>query len=297
MKWPDDAVVGADAALPDCPGDAVARLWSSSPERERYTYHFVARLLADPATRDRGAEIARAACHAWRAAPVRLLPLLVRHGGREPSQAVTDALVTASISEQAMSAHGDLLAAIGLTSHSRPRGTRRAGPASYDGRSAAELLSAKPMGIGRLHHAPEIFGALLDEGPLTFRQAAQLYNLTFSRPSRMQGVCAPLWLRHAGPRALPRLLDLMPPYLHDYAVGEYYLEGLARMGRHARPLLPTVTAMIERRTRIPVNDSTPDGEMRLDENLLKAALKARHAILADAPREPERGPDDDHDTT
>ncbi|MET9467179.1 hypothetical protein ABZY44_20725 [Streptomyces sp. NPDC006544] len=279
MKWPDDAVVGADAHLPDGPGDAVAP-WSCTGQ-ERHTYAIVARLLPDPASRDRGAEIARAACHTWRAAPVRLLPLLVLHGGPEPSPAVTDALVTASISEQATRAHGDLLATVGLTSYPRPRGTRRAGRPSYDGTSAAELLSAKPLGIGRLNHAPEIFGALLDEGPLTFRQAAQLYNLTFRWPGRMQGVCAPLWLRHAGPRALPRLLELMTPYLHDYAVGEYYLEGLARMGHQARPVLPAVTAMIERRTRIPVNDSTPDGEMRLDENLLKAALATRHAILAD----------------
>ncbi|MGW6989405.1 hypothetical protein [Streptomyces sp. NPDC054946] len=36
-----------------------------------------------------------------------------------------------------------------------------------------------------------------------------------------------------------------------------------------------MTAMVERRTRIPVNDSTPDGGMALDERLLRAALAAR----------------------
>lgn len=249
--------------------------------REQHAYEVAARLLAAPETRDIGAGVARAACHAWRAAPAELLPLLVRHSGPSISPAVADALTTASISEQAMGAHGDLLAAIGFTPYPRPRKRCTGSSPPYDGRSAAELLAAKPMGIGRLSRAPEIFGALLDEGPLTFRQAAQLYNLTFRWPGRTQGTCAPLWLRHAGPRALPRLLGVMTPYLHDYAVGEFYLEGLARMGRQALPALPAVTAMIERRTRIPANDSTPDGEMGLDENLLRAALKTRHAILAD----------------
>lgn len=138
------------------------------------------------------------------------------------------------------------------------------------------------MGIGRLSEAPEIFDALLNAGPLTFRQAAQLYNLTFRRPGRMQGLCAPLWLRHAGPAALPRLLARLTTHLDDDGVGAYYLEGLARMGRQALPALPAVMALIDRRTRIPVNDSTRDAKMMLDEGLLAAALDARRSILADA---------------
>ncbi|MGW6705430.1 hypothetical protein ACWGDE_11135 [Streptomyces sp. NPDC054956] len=252
----------------------------SAPDRERHAYETAARLLTAPATRDIGAQLARAACHAWRAAPVELLPLLVRHRGREISPAVADALTTASISERAMREHGGLLAEIGFPPYPRARAPRHAGTRSYDAGSAAELLAAKPVGIGRLRDAPEVFGALLDEGPLTFRQAAQLYNLTFARPGRMQALCAPLWLRHAGPPALPRILGLMTPYLDDYAIGEHYLDGLARMGPEALPALPSVTALIERRTRIPVNDSTPDGEMRLDEGLLRAARRTRGAILS-----------------
>ncbi|MFE2140312.1 hypothetical protein ACFXA3_00855 [Streptomyces sp. NPDC059456] len=152
---------------------------------------------------------------------------------------------------------------------------------SYDSATAAAVLRAKPVDTGRVRHAPEIFGALLDAGPLAFRQAAQLHNLTFRRPGRMQAACAPLWLRHAGPTALPRILALMTPHLGDYGIGEYYSEGLARMGRHAMPALPSLTALIERRTRIPVNDSTRDGETMLDERLLAAAIDARRAILAD----------------
>ncbi|MGW6573868.1 hypothetical protein ACWGAN_17035 [Streptomyces sp. NPDC054945] len=46
-------------------------------------------------------------------------------------------------------------------------------------------MAAKPVGIGRLSHAAEIVGALLDAGPPAFRQATQLYNLTF----RWRGGC------------------------------------------------------------------------------------------------------------
>ena len=51
------------------------------------------------------------------------------------------------------------------------------------------------------------------------------------------------------------------------------------MGGRAQP---AVTALIDRRTRIPVNDSTRDGETRLDEQLPAAALATHRAILADA---------------
>ncbi|MFD9504276.1 hypothetical protein [Streptomyces sp. NPDC060035] len=54
------------------------------------------------------------------------------------------------------------------------------------------------------------------------------------------------------------------------------------MGRQALPALPAAMALIDRRTRIPVNGSTRDAEMMLDERLPAAALDARRAILADA---------------
>ncbi|MBP2037893.1 hypothetical protein [Streptomyces avidinii] len=130
------------------------------------------------------------------------------------------ALTTASISEAAMHAHGALVAEVPFTPY--PRASRPSGspPSSYDSATAAAVLRAEPVDTGRLLRASEIFGAVLDAGPLTFRQAAQLYNLTFKRPGRMQAMCAPLWLRHAGPTALPRILALMTPHLGDYAIGE-----------------------------------------------------------------------------
>ncbi|MDX5569642.1 hypothetical protein PYK79_49005, partial [Streptomyces sp. ID05-04B] len=277
-----------DAALLDDAREAahhledVGHLWGAALYglgREHDTYALVARLLADPATRDIGADLAREACHDWRAAPVGLLPLLVRHHSQRITPALGKALATASISEAAMRTHGALLAEVPFTPTTRARRIPSTAT-SYDSASAAALLAARPVGITRLAHASEIYEALLDDGPLTFRQAAQLYNLTFHHPCRSQAECAPLWLRHAGPSALPRLLALMTPHLADYAVGEYYLAGLARMGGHARPALPDVTALIDRRTRIPVNDSTRDAEMRLDESLLAAARSARRAILA-----------------
>ncbi|MFD9600756.1 hypothetical protein [Streptomyces sp. NPDC059970] len=285
-RWPAlDAALLADAREAALHLDHVGRRWERMLHRlgrEHHTYTLADRLLADPATRDIGAGLARGACHHWRAAPVELLPLLVRHHGLEVGPALAEALTTASISEAAMRVHGALAATVPLTPYPKARQSRGGPRPSYDGASAAALLAAKPVGIGRLGEAPEIFGALLDAGPLTFRQAAQLYNLTFRWPGRTQGVCAPLWLRHTGPTALPRLLAHMTPHLGDYVFGEYYLEGLARMGRQALPALPAVMALIDRRTRIPVNDSTPDAEMMLDERLLAAALDARRAILSDA---------------
>ncbi|MEU6228467.1 HEAT repeat domain-containing protein [Streptomyces sp. NPDC047042] len=257
-------------------GQALYRL-----RREQDTYVLVARLLADPATRDIGAELAREACHGWRAAPTRLLPLLLRCYRQRPTPALDAAIVTASISEAARRTHGALLNEVHRAPSPRARRRPSAAPV-YDNASAAALLAAKPVGITRLAHAPEIFAALLDAGPLSFRQAAQLYNLTFRHPGRSQAECAPLWLRHAGPSAGPRVLALMTPQLADYGFGEYYLAGLARLGAHARPALSAVTVLIDRRTRIPVNDSTRDAEMRLDEGLLAAALGTRRAILGRA---------------
>ncbi|MFG3587527.1 HEAT repeat domain-containing protein [Streptomyces sp. NPDC047990] len=272
--------------------DDLGRLWGLALYglgREHETYALVARLLADPATRDIGADLAREACHDWRAAPVRLLPLLVRHRGRRVTPALDAALATAAISRAASRTHGSLLAEVPFAPSPRARQPASA-PTAYDSTAAAALLATKPVGITRLAHAREIFAALLDAGPLTFRQTAQLYNLTFRRPGRSQAECAPLWLRHAGPAVLPRLLALMTPHLADYAIGEYYLAGLARMGGHARPALPAVTALIDRRTRIPVNNSTRDAEMRLDESLLAAALTTRRAILVDEGPQPHAQP-------
>ncbi|MGW7642622.1 HEAT repeat domain-containing protein [Streptomyces bobili] len=286
-RWPSlDAALLDDVREAAHHLDDIGHMWGRTLyalRREHDTYALVTRLLTEPATQDIGAELARAACHDWRAAPVRLLPLLVRHCGEGVTPALGLALTTASISEAAMRTHGSLLAGLPFTPSPRARRIPSTTTA-YDSPSAAALLATKPVGVTRLAHASAIFEALLDAGPLTFRQAAQLYNLTFSRPGRSQAQCAPLWLRHAGPSALSRLLALMTPHLADYAVGEHYLAGLARMGGHARPALPAVTALIDRRTRIPVNDSTRDAEMRLDEALLAAALRTRRAILTDVPR-------------
>ncbi|WP_354644371.1 hypothetical protein [Kitasatospora camelliae] len=247
--------------------------------REQHTYALAARLLADPATREVGADLTRAACHGWRAAPVALMPLLLRHAGPRPGPRIAAALRTASISRAAMDVHGGAAAAVAFTPYERGRPAACAPVPRYDRDGAAALLAAKPVGVARLAHAPAVFGALLDAGPLTFRQAAQLHNLAFLRPGRMQALCAPLWLRHAGPAALPRLLALLTPHLDEYGIGGDYLAALGRIGPSARPALPAVEAVIDRRTRIPVNDSTRDAETELDERLLAAAQDARRAIL------------------
>ncbi|MDJ0386376.1 HEAT repeat domain-containing protein [Streptomyces sp. G-G2] len=247
--------------------------------REQHAYALVARLLADPTTRDIGAGLAREACHQRRAAPVALLPLLIRYHDQETTPGLEDALRTALISEEARQVHRHLVTELPFTPPPQPRRSPFGNPPAYDSTSAAAHLATKPMNIGRLGHVTAIFSALLDAGPLTSRQAAQLYNLTFDRPGRSQAECAPLWLRHAGPFVLPRLLALMTAHLTDCTLGELYLAGLARMGPVALPALPAVTAMIDRRTRIPVGASTADGEMQLDEHILSAARHTRQAIL------------------
>ncbi|WP_449486014.1 hypothetical protein [Streptomyces avidinii] len=208
-QWPLlDRALLADAREAARHLDEVGRRWGwvlYGLGRERHVYALAARLVADPATRDIGAGLAREACHHWRAAPVELLPLLVRHCGEGISPAMAEALTTASISEAAMRTHRALIAAVPFTPYPKARRFSGGSPPSYDGGAAAAILQVKPVDAGRLRHAPEIFSALLNAGPLTFRQAAQLYNLTFKRPGRMQAACAPLWLRHAGPTAPPAL--------------------------------------------------------------------------------------------
>ncbi|MGT2526109.1 HEAT repeat domain-containing protein [Streptomyces nojiriensis] len=286
-QWPAlDTALHTDAREAALHLADVGRLWGlvlCGLSRDQYAHALVARLLADPTTRNIGAGLAREACHTLRAAPVALLPLLIRYRDQENTPELEDALRTALISEAARQVHGAVVARLPFPPPPKPRRSPFGDQPTYDGPSAAALLATKPVGVTRLRHATAIFGALLDAGPLTFRQAAQLYNLTFRHRNRMQAECAPLWLRHAGPAVLPRLLSLMTPHLADYVVGEFYLAGLARMGRVALPVLPAVTALIDRRTRIPVNDSTADGEMELDERLLSAALRTRHAMLSITP--------------
>ncbi|MEJ8645690.1 hypothetical protein WKI68_39720 [Streptomyces sp. MS1.HAVA.3] len=159
-QWPtlDRALLaGAEEAARHL--DGVGRRWGEvlhGLRREHHVYALVARLLGDPATRDIGAGLAREACHGWRAAPVELVPLLARHCGQGISPAMAEALTTASLSEAAMQAHGALLATVPFSPYPKPR--RPSGgpppPSSYDRATAAAVLRAKPVGIGRLLRAP-----------------------------------------------------------------------------------------------------------------------------------------------
>ncbi|MFE2140710.1 hypothetical protein ACFXA3_02955 [Streptomyces sp. NPDC059456] len=119
QQWPQlDRALLADAREAARHLEGVGRRWGRvlyGLERERHVYAVVARLLEDPATRDIGAGLAREACHDLRAAPVALLPLLVRHCGRGISSAMAKALTTASISEAAMRTHGALIAEVPFT--------------------------------------------------------------------------------------------------------------------------------------------------------------------------------------
>ncbi|MGW7363687.1 hypothetical protein ACWGI8_09715 [Streptomyces sp. NPDC054841] len=285
-QWPAlDAALLADAeeAAPYVPW--LGERWAGALyrlDREAQTYALARHLLGRGrpiALRQVGVQLARRACQDWRAAPVELLPHLVPHialpGG-------DDAVRTALISQAAVREHAALIAGAEITPPPRRRRWTRGTSRSYDSRAAAEHLAARPIGIARLSRAREIFGPLLDAGPLTFRQAAQLYNLTFSWPNAMQASCAPLWFRHAGASSLPRLLGLLVRRLDDQAHGEAFMEGLAELGRHALPAVPDLDRIIDRRKRIPVNEPSRDAEMAADELLLAAAVRARGRILEDA---------------
>jgi hypothetical protein len=277
-----DAALLADAEEAARHVPRIGERWSDTLcvlDRETDTYALVRQLLGEkgPVTLQHvGVTLARSACQDWRAAPVELLPHLVPHVGLPEG---AEAIRTAMLSNAAAQEHAALLAGIGLEPRARARRGRRGTPEVHDARSAAEYLAARPVGITRLNRARELFGPLLDAGPLTFRQAAQLYNLTFSWPNRMQALCAPLWFRHAGEPALPRLLDLMTRRLACKVVGEAFMSGLAELGRHALPAVPALDRLIDRRRRIPENEPSRDAEMETDERLLAAAREARHRIL------------------
>ncbi|MFB6559812.1 hypothetical protein ACFCYH_13170 [Streptomyces sp. NPDC056400] len=113
-----------------------------------YDYELISHLLADPATRDAGARLARAACHEWRAAPVELLPLLIRRCRQQPGAAVLKALATAAISDEAMRVHGAAAATVAFTPYPKPRLRRRVRRRAPVGQAPGHLPHlARPRGL------------------------------------------------------------------------------------------------------------------------------------------------------
>ncbi|GAA1359220.1 hypothetical protein [Streptomyces beijiangensis] len=287
-----EAVAGVLAHL-DAAGDAagdgasmgswsVGEMWADVYVRydePRPLDHFrqAAGLLADPAPVRRrvGLDMSRVALHEWRAAPENLTPSWVR---------MFDDLVDSL-----------RLAALELVGSSRAASRRAADPrvpipppcevrkrVDVDRDAAEAYLAARPV-EGRL--PPQMFHALLDHGPLTGRQAAQLTHQVFTRPSFAQARNARAWWRHAGVASAPALLPLLPQYFDDTALmGLDVLECLAAMGRHAVPVLGELDAFLGREWIAVRHRGSEEADLQADELVVEAALLTRRCILDDAER-------------
>jgi hypothetical protein len=131
---------------------------------------------------------------------------------------------------------------------------------------------SRPCPIG-----PELLGLLMDRGGLTGRQADQLHRF-FDRPGPAQARTAPLIWRHDGPAMTERLLRVLPGYLDDHCCAPYALKTLVAMGAAARPVVPALEAIIDRRERLPVHLGDHGAELRADERLLARTREARELI-------------------
>ncbi|MCW7988951.1 hypothetical protein XF35_27850 [Streptomyces platensis subsp. clarensis] len=125
-----------------------------------------------------------------------------------------------------------------------------------------------------------LFEWLLDHGGLTPEQSRQLRDLVFTRPSGMQVFGARAVWRNEGPAAAGELLAVLPQYLGDDLFGPVVMATLAAMGEHARPALPQLRALIDRRTRLPHHAGSDDADMNADEQLLEAARQTVAAVTA-----------------
>ncbi|MFE7786476.1 hypothetical protein [Streptomyces nigrescens] len=125
-----------------------------------------------------------------------------------------------------------------------------------------------------------LFEWLLDHGGLTPEQSRQLRDLVFTLPSGMQVFGARAVWRNEGPAAAGELLAVLPQYLDDDLFGPVAMTTLAAMGEHARPALPQLRALIDRRTRLPHHAGSDDADMNADEQLLEAARQTVAAVTA-----------------
>jgi hypothetical protein len=117
----------------------------------------------------------------------------------------------------------------------------------------------------------------MDRGGLTGRQVTQLHRL-FDRPGPAQVRTAPLVWRHNGPAMAERLLHVLPGYLDDHCCAPHALKTLVAMGASARPVLPALDAISDRRGRLPIHLGDPGAELRADERLLTRTREARELL-------------------
>ncbi|MGW3010451.1 hypothetical protein ACWC9R_16705 [Streptomyces sp. NPDC001219] len=133
---------------------------------------------------------------------------------------------------------------------------------------------------GRVPDSSALFIWLLDHGGLTPDQSRRLRDLVFARPGGMQVHGALAVWRQEGPAAAADLLAVLPQYLDGEQAGPAAMATLAAMGEHARPALPLLRALLDRRTRLPLCVGSEDADMNADEHLLEAARQTVTALSA-----------------
>ncbi|MFF7248823.1 hypothetical protein ACFZBU_33510 [Embleya sp. NPDC008237] len=120
---------------------------------------------------------------------------------------------------------------------------------------------------------------------MTERQGRQAMAL-FEPESVLKYELAGVVWRHRGVAdtgIADRLVAELSAVAGDQYVGAHALPVLADMGRHAAGALPRLTALIEDRCRLPVNESTEWAEIRFDETRRAQLVVVRDRIAADIP--------------
>ncbi|MFD8548652.1 HEAT repeat domain-containing protein [Streptomyces sp. NPDC059649] len=123
-----------------------------------------------------------------------------------------------------------------------------------------------------------LFAWLLDHGGLDAEQSAQLRDAVLRRRGAMQVRGSLVLWRNEGPPVAAELLAVLPDHLDDDLYGPVAMTTLAAMGPHARPALPHLRALIDRRTRLPLCVGSADADLRADERLLEAAERTVAAL-------------------
>ncbi|MFF4287992.1 HEAT repeat domain-containing protein [Streptomyces sp. NPDC001633] len=154
----------------------------------------------------------------------------------------------------------------------------------------AYVRTRRPEGRRTADHSA-LFRWLLDHGGLDREQSAQLRAAVLGRPGVMQVRGSLVLWRNEGPPVAAELLAVLPGYLDDDLYGPVAMTTLAAMGPHARPALPHLRALIDRRTRLPLYAGSADADLRADEQLLEAAERTVAALTGPTgPTGPTNGP-------
>ncbi|MFI6584088.1 hypothetical protein [Embleya sp. NPDC050493] len=289
-----------------------ARSWGSTwawrlarNDHEDECHRIVRLLLAaeDPNVRWVGLDMAAAAIRLWRTGPVELLPALAEvAAGSDPAlRAETLRVLRLSVNlwraaVDLWAAQADDLGDVWSDEPGAPAPVEAVLPEldavfaarrPPDGRADVDAwLAEQPVDVveSRRRVGRALIG-LMACGGLTERQGRQAMAL-FEPESVLKYELAGVVWRHRGVAdagIADRLVAELSAVAGDQYVGAHALPVLADMGRHAAGALPRLTALIEDRRRLPVNESTEWAEIRFDETRRAQLVVVRDRIAADIP--------------